>query len=269
MNKYVVGKLDGKVALVTGSARGNGLGTARCFARYGAKVIMLDKLDEVFAAAEEFKAQGYDVCPIRMDITDPRQIKDAVSKGIELYGRIDVLVNNAGVSILSKFLETPQELIDLHFNVNLFGVMNLCAAVLPHMVKQNYGRIVNVSSVTGPYVSDEGEIIYGITKAGVIGLTKGLALEFAKHNITVNAICPGYIHTPMVDGAAKQSNPRNPQAVLDGIARTVPLGRLGTPDEIGELIAFLGSDESSYITGIDITIDGGAALPETNVIGIR
>lgn len=269
MYKMVEGKLNGKVAIVTGCARGNGLGAVRCFCRYGAKVVMLDVLEEVFTAAQELKEDGYDVLPIQVDLTDAAQLEAAVQQAAEHYGKFDVLVNNAGVSILSKFLETPQRLIDLHFNVNLFAVMHLCKLVLPYMVKQNYGRIVNVSSVTGPYVSDEGEITYGITKAGVIGLTKGLALEFAKHNITVNAICPGYIHTPMVDGAAKQSNPENPQAILDGIARTVPLGRLGTPDEIGELISFLASDESSYITGIDITIDGGAALPETNVIGIR
>jgi len=269
MGQMVLGKLDGKVAIVTGAARGNGLGTARCFARYGAKVVMLDLREDVHTSAKALQDEGYDVLPVQMDVTDPKQIEQAVKQTIDRYGRIDILVNNAGVSILAKFLEAPQELIDLHFNVNLYAVMNLCRAVLPYMVKQNYGKIVNVSSVTGPYVTDVGEIIYGVTKAGVIGLTKGLAFEFAKHNITVNAICPGYIHTPMVDDAAKQSNPENPQAILDGIAATVPLGRLGTADEIGELISFLASDESSYITGIDVTIDGGAALPETNVIGIR
>ena len=261
-------KLENKVAFVTGCAGGNGLGTVKNFVRYGAKVIMTDIKDGLFAAAEELQKEGYDVLPIKMDVTDLSQVKAAVEKGIAKYGRIDVLVNNAGVSILSKYLETPQSLIDLHFNVNLFGSMNCCTAILPYMVKQNYGRIVNISSVTGPYVSDEGEIIYGITKAGVIGLTKGLALEFAKHNITANAVCPGYIRTPMVEGAAKQTNPEDPESVMAGIAKTVPLQRLGTPLEIGELCAFLGSDESAYITGIDVTIDGGAALPETNVIGI-
>ena len=260
-------KLENKVAFVTGCAGGNGLGTVKTFVKYGAKVIMTDVQDKLFAAAEELQKEGYDVLPIKMDVTDLSQVKAAAEKGVAKYGRIDVLVNNAGVTKLVKYLDASKEIVDFMFKVNLFGAMNCCTAILPYMVKQNYGRVVNVSSVTGPYVSDEGNIIYGITKAGVIGLTKGLALEFAKNNITVNAICPGYIRTPMSEKVAKETN-ADLESVMAGIAKTIPLQRLGTPLEIGELCAFLGSDESAYITGIDVVIDGGAMLPETNVIGI-
>ena len=132
------------------------------------------------------------------------------------------------------------------------------------MVKQRYGKIVYLSSVTGPIVVDVGDSVYGATKAAIWGFTKAIALEFAQYNITVNAICPGYILTPGVQQVATDSEPENPQSVIDNIARRVPMGRLGTIEEIGNLITFLASDESSYITGTHIVIDGGATLAETS-----
>ena len=136
------------------------------------------------------------------------------------------------------------------------------------MIKNMYGKIVIMSSVTGPMVADEGETAYAITKAALWGFTKALAREVAKHGITVNAICPGYIHTPMVEQIARESNPENPASVIDGIVNAVPLGRLGNILEIGELAAFLASEESSYITGTQVVIDGGSTLPETVSVGV-
>jgi hypothetical protein len=150
----------------------------------------------------------------------------------------------------------------------MHGVWNCSKAVLPHMVQQSYGKVVNISSVTGPIVVDVGDSAYGATKAAIWGFTKALALEFAQHNITVNAVCPGYIHTPGVDKAARESNPTDPQSVISGIARRIPMRRLGTIEELGNLVAFLASDESSYITGTTVVIDGGAILPETGVVGV-
>lgn len=130
------------------------------------------------------------------------------------------------------------------------------------------GSIINLSSVTGPMVADSGEVAYATTKAALIGFTKGLAAELVHKNIRVNAIMPGYIMTPMVEGMAKESNPNNPEEVVRGIARAIPMGRLGTPLELGNLAAFLASEESSYITGQGIVIDGASTLPETMTMGV-
>ncbi len=261
-------RLSNRTAFVTGAAMGNGLGAAKAMAKNGANVVMADKNEVVFETAASLQEQGFQVFPVLMDVTDQAQIEEAVQKAVDHYGTLDILVNNAGVSILSRFLDMTKETMDLHFNVNLFGVWNCCRAVLPHMTKQEYGRIINISSVTGQFVSDEGYTAYGTTKSALIGLTKCLAVEFAPRHININAICPGYIHTPMVDDTARQTDAENPQRVIDALARNIPLGRMGTPDEIGDLVSFLASEEASYITGSVIVIDGGALLPETGVVGV-
>ena len=175
------------------------------------------------------------------------------------------MVNNAGVCKLKPFSEMEDELRDYHFDINIKGTWNVTKAVLPYM-KQ--GSIVNLSSVTGPLVADSGEVAYATTKAALIGFTKGLAAELTPKNIRVNAIMPGYIMTPMVEGMAKETNQNNPQSVVDGIAKAIPMQRLGTIQELGNLAAFLASDESSYITGQGIVIDGGSTLPETMSMGV-
>ena len=136
-----------------------------------------------------------------------------------------------------------------------------------HVIDAGGGAIVITSSVTGDMVADPGEVAYATTKAALIGFTKALARELAPKNIRVNCICPGYIRTPLVDGMAEQSDPENPERAIDAIAAAVPLGRLGTPEECGELCAFLASDESSYLTGTQVVIDGGSTLPETSSMG--
>ena len=142
------------------------------------------------------------------------------------------------------------------------------SAILPSMVKNENGKIVIMSSVTGYMVADEGEVGYATSKAALIGLTKSLAREFAKDGINVNAICPGYVDTPMANSIARQSDANNPESVKQAIADATPLKRLTSPEEIGDLAAFLGSDESSYITGTAMVIDGGSTLPETVSVGV-
>ena len=158
--------------------------------------------------------------------------------------------------------------LDFHIDINIKGTWNVTKAVYPYMVKNNYGKIVNLSSVTGPKVADPGEVAYATTKAALIGFTKGLAMEGVKHNITVNAILPGYIMTPMVEGIAKDSDSNNPENVIKGIADGIPMGRLGTIQELGNLAAFLASDLSNYITGAEFVIDGASTLPETRSVGV-
>ncbi|PYG88745.1 hypothetical protein LY28_01099 [Ruminiclostridium sufflavum DSM 19573] len=261
-----MGKLKGKIAFITGGAAGNGRGIAESFLRQGAEVILADISDTVFTTADEL---GENVFAYQLDITKPHDVNNCVADAAAKLGRIDILVNNAGIARFSKFIDIEDKLRDLQFDVNIKGTWNCTKAILPHMINNKYGRIINMSSVTGPYAADPGEVAYATTKAAIIGFTKALAIETAQHNITVNAICPGYILTSMVRHSAGESNPVNPQAVIDAIAAGIPMKRLGTPGNIGDLAAFLASGEADYITGTDIIIDGGNGIPETNSMGLR
>jgi NAD(P)-dependent dehydrogenase (short-subunit alcohol dehydrogenase family) len=259
-------KLSGKVAIVTGGAMGNGLGIVKTFLRYGARVIVIDysdKLTESLKAQDNSMLLGY-----QADLREKEVVEAIVEDVIEKFGKIDILVNNAGVAQLVRFLEMDDRVRDRHFDINIKGTWNITKCVLPYMVKANYGKIVNLSSVTGPMVADAGEVAYATTKAALLGFTKSLAMEVVENNITVNAIMPGYILTPMVEGIAVETDEKNPQSVIQGIADGIPMGRLGTIEELGELAAFLASDESSYITGQGIVIDGGSTLPETKSVGV-
>lgn len=258
--------LHGKVALVTGAAMGNGKGIAECLLKHGADVILADRSVVVFETAKELGEKAY---PLLVDITDKKQVEEAIGKVLKDYEKIDILVNNAGIARFSKFLDLEESLLSLHIKVNVYGAMNVTQCVLKGMVENGWGRIVNMSSVTGPYVADPGEVAYATSKAALIGFTKALAIEVAEQNITVNALCPGYILTPMVKKSAKESNPHNPDSVIDEIAAGIPMKRLGTPKNIGDLVAFLVSEEAEYITGQAITIDGGNGLPETNAMGLK
>jgi Dehydrogenases with different specificities (related to short-chain alcohol dehydrogenases) len=263
-----MGKMDGKVALVTGSAMGNGFGIAKVLAEHGAKVVLADISDKVDDSAKTLTDSGLEAFAVHMDVGDPESVKKAIDEVIEKYGKIDAVVNNAGVIRLGSLLDTTDQVRDFHFKININGVWNVTKAVLPHMKEKKYGRIVNMSSVTGVSVADPGECAYATTKAAIMGFTRAVAREVAAFNITCNAILPGYILTPMAEQIARESNPENPSQALKGIADAVPLGRLGTIDEVGELAAFLASDESSYITGTPIVIDGGSTLPETVSVGV-
>jgi len=265
-----MGRLDEKIAIVTGAAVGNGWGITTVFGREGAHVAMLDIQEAVFESARKLEGQGYRVSAYKTDVSDFQAVKKAVEEIANTLGRIDILVNNAGVAKLIPFLEMSDEVRDRHFSVNINGTWNCTKAVLPYMVKKKYGKIVNLSSVTGPLVADVGETAYAITKAGIWGFTKALAMEFVGNNINVNMICPGMVDTPMLRGAAAELMPENPQAAVDAIAGGIPMKRLATPEEIGQLAAFLASDEAAYITGQPFVIDGGSTLPESplSVVGM-
>lgn len=260
-------KLENKIAVVTGGAMGNGLGIVKTFVKYGATVIILDYDDSINNVVNEFKANDNPVEGYKVDIRDKVEVKRVIDEVYAKYGRIDVLVNNAGVCRLEKFEDMSDEMRDFHFDININGTWNVTKACYPYM--KNIGAtIINLSSVTGPMVADSGEVAYATTKAAVLGFTKALAAEAVSDNIRVNAIMPGYIRTPMVDNMAKISNPKNPESVVSGIAAGIPMKRLGTIEELGELAAFLASSESSYITAQGIVIDGGSTLPETLTMGV-
>lgn len=259
-------KLENKTAIITGGAMGNGLGIVKIFLKHGANVVIFDYSNKLEETLENLRKEGHNVEGYLVDIRDRKRIKECVQKVVEKYKKIDILVNNAGVAKLTPFEETTDEIRDFHFDINIKGTWNMSQEVLPHMPKD--GSIVNLSSVTGPMVADTGEVAYATTKSAVLGFTKGLAAEVVNRGIRVNAILPGYIMTPMVEGIAKDSDEKNPDAVVKGIANGIPMGRLGTIEELGELAAFLASNEASYITGQSFVIDGGSTLPETMSVGV-
>lgn len=260
-------KLDNKIAVVTGGAMGNGLGIVKTFLKYGAKVIILDYDESIYDTVKSLKNEDNVVIGYKVDIRDMESVTKYIQEVVSTFGHIDILVNNAGVCRLEKFEDMDDTLRDFHFDINIKGTWNVTKACLPFM-KNRKASIVNLSSVTGPMVADSGEVAYATTKAAIIGFTKGLAAEVVTDDIRVNAIMPGYIRTPMVDGMAKETNEENPESVVEGIAIGIPMKRLGTIEELGELAAFLASEESNYITAQGIVIDGGSTLPETMTMGV-
>lgn len=263
-------KLEDKVAIITGGAMGNGLGIAKVFLSYGANIAIFDYDDSIDRTVADLK-EDYPKAKIvgyKVDVRDKERVKECVDAVYKEFKSIDVLVNNAGVARLESFETMSDEIRDFHFDVNIKGPWNVTQAVVPYMKKNSSSSIVNLSSVTGPKVADPGEVAYATTKAAIMGFSKALAVELVDDHIRSNAILPGYILTPMVEGIGKQSDPENPNAVIDGIAEAIPMKRLGKIEELGELAAFLASNESSYITGHEFVIDGGSTLPETMTVGV-
>lgn len=258
-------KLENKIAVVTGGAMGNGLGIVKVFLKYGAKVVILDYSDEITNTITELNSPN--VIGYKVDIRDKNMVNKCIEEVIKKFDHIDILVNNAGVCKLVKFEDMSDEDRDYHFDININGTWNVTKSCLPYM-KNRKGSIINLSSVTGPMVADSGEVAYATTKGAVLAFTKSLAAELVNDDIRVNAIMPGYIRTPMVDNMAKLSNPSDPESVVAGIANAIPMKRMGTIEELGELAAFLASEESSYITAQGIVIDGGSTLPETMTMGV-
>lgn len=263
-------KLENKVAIITGGAMGNGLGIAKVFLKYGASIIILDYAEKIKSTIKSLRDEfpNSKISGFQVDIRNHKLVQACVEAIMEKYGKIDILVNNAGVCRLESFETMTDELRDFHFDINIKGTWNITKSVVPYMKKNNSSSIINLSSVTGPLVADSGEVAYATTKAALLGFTKSLAMELVDNNIRVNAIMPGYIMTPMVEGISRDSNPENPGSVVEGIARGIPMKRLGSIEELGELAAFLASSESSYITGQGIVIDGGSTLPETMSVGV-
>ena len=256
-------KLENKVTVVTGGSMGIGLGIVKTFLKYGAKVVILDYSDTTNEIVSSLSSLGTVEGHI-VDVRDSEAVEKIISDVASRYNKIDILINNAGTIRLKPFLETTAEDRDLQFDINIKGVWNVTHATVPFM--KSGGAIVNMSSVTGPLVADPGEVAYATTKSAVQGFTKGLAAELVEKGIRVNAIQPGYIRTPLMDNLAIE-NGDEPDNFATAMAAGIPMKRLGKPEEAGELAAFLASDESSYITGQAVVIDGGSTMPESSIVG--
>ena len=256
-------KLADKVAIVTGAWRGMGAGIAKVLARHGAHIVLTDVAGAVHDTAENLRKAGLNAIAFKMDVTKTDEVNHVVQQVLSRFRRIDILVNNAGIYPRSNLAGMPDEFLSRMFDVNIFGMFRCARAVLPSMMEQRYGKIVNMSSTTGPMVGDAtgGQTAYAATKAAVLGFTVALALEVAQYGINVNCICPGYIDTP--GGREQTAEPSHPDKELEELGRTIPTCRLGTPEEVGDLVAFLVSDESKYLTGTHIVIDGGNIIQET------
>ena len=244
--------LEGKVAIVTGASKGIGESIARGLAEYGAKVVVSSRKQEaVDAVAESFKADGLEAIGIACHVGDDDQLKNLVAKTIEIYGGIDILVNNAATNpVFGHLVKNDGEIFDKVMNVNVKACMLLANYCFPSMKSRGGGSVINIASVEGLKPS-EGLGIYSISKAAVIMLTQSQAKECGKFNIRANAICPGLIQTKF--SAALWTN----DAVLDTVEKHLPLRRMAQPDEMAGLATFLASDASSYTTGGVFTNDGG------------
>ena len=252
------GPLDGKVAIVTGGGKGIGGGIARVFAVKGAKVLVAD-YDEAagMKSVNRIKESGGEASFVKADVTKREDLERMAQTAIERYGRIDILAANAGIyQPVARIEELTEKDWDRIMDVNLKGVFLSIKAVLPQMLKQKYGRIVVTSSTTGNRTAILGLSHYASTKGGVNGLIKNVAFEMADKGITVNGVEPGNVLT---DGIIETVGEEYIQANL----AVIPMGRMATPEDIAYPVAFLASDEASYITGQTIVIDGGQTLPES------
>lgn len=250
--------LKDKVCIITGGAAGIGKATAEKFAAEGAKVVICDVNEEAGNALA--KELGNDASFWKVNVVDRQEVQDWIDEVAKRYGRIDVLINNAGITRDGQFIkfkegevvgQMSEEAFDAVIAVNLKGVFNCTQAVVPYMIKQGGGSIVSASSVVGLY-GNFGQTNYAATKFAVIGMTKTWARELGKYQIRVNAVAPGFILTEMVQ--------KMPEKVLEGMAAGTPLKRLGKPEEIANVYAWLASEESSYIHGTVISVDGGIVL---------
>jgi 3-oxoacyl-[acyl-carrier protein] reductase len=244
---------NGKVALITGGARGIGKAIAEKFASLGATVAVADlNLDQAQSTAQELQDRyGRPTTAVQVNVSEHENARQMVDQVIQTFGKIDILVNNAGVTRDTLILRMEEKDWDIVLGVNLKGVFNCSKAVVRPMIKQRSGRIINISSVSG-LAGQAGQTNYSASKAGVIGFTKALAREVASRNITVNAVAPGFIPTALTVDL--------PEELKEAILKTTPMGRMGTPEEVANAVAFFASDEASYITGQVLSVDGGMVM---------
>ena len=255
--------LKDRVAIITGASKGLGEGIAKAMAGEGASAVLFSRnREQLEAQAVEIRGRGQKAVAFPVDVTEADQVNRAVREVLKQFGKVDILVNNAAIAPSRLFTEMPDEVRDDTIKVNLNGVWNCIRAVLPGMIQQKYGKIINVSSVTGPMVSGKGMTAYSASKGAVSGMTKALALEVAEHGINVNAICPGSFDTPMLRSVAGPRGWDSADEFARELGKGIPLGRLGTIDEMGDLAVFLASAASKYITGVEIVIDGGNIIQE-------
>lgn len=245
--------LTDKVAVVTGAAQGIGRAIVETLAKRGADVLLADlNVEKARAAAKEIvAATGRRGVAVHVDVADNASAKAMIDRAIAEFGRIDILINNAGTTRDNLIVRMSEADWDLIINVNLKGAWNCAKAAIRPMMKQRYGRIVNITSVSG-LAGQAGQTNYSSSKAGLIGFTKALAKEVGSRNITVNAVAPGYIPTDLTASL--------PQELVEKAIEMTPLGRPGTCEEIANAVAFLVSDEASYITGVVLRVDGGLAM---------
>jgi NAD(P)-dependent dehydrogenase (short-subunit alcohol dehydrogenase family) len=247
-----VGRVEGKACVVTGAGSGIGRAIAVRLAEEGGRVVCAD-IDP--AGAEQTASEiGGEAIALRIDVSDPAQVDTMIGQCLERYGGVEVLVNNAGVNIPGVLHEVPDDVIDRTLAVNVKGPIYGCRAAIPHMLSRGGGSIVNISSVNG-IVSEPFLSVYSASKGAVVMLTKGVALDYAKQNIRCNAICPGWVDTPINYAHAEMLG--GLQHVYDTIDSFQPIGRPGRPEEIANVALFLASDEASFMTGSIVSADGG------------
>lgn len=256
-----MGRLDDKVSIITGSARGLGEGIARRFATEGAIVVCADIIEaSATAAALPPSASGVPAKAVHLDVTNTPQVEEVINAIADEHGRLDVLVNNAGVAQpILQMIDSPDEVFEKVFAVNVRGVLACSRAAGKIMKRQGNGRIINTASQTGKRAWP-GWGLYSASKFAVVGMTQVFALELAEFGVTVNAICPGTMHTDMTRtgfGMAAEQAGRDRDEMIAEHAKGIPMGRLGTGDDIGSLAAFLASDEASFTTGASINLTGG------------
>ena len=244
--------LTDKVAIVTGASRGIGEAIAKKISSCGAKIILIARnSDQLVAVKETIISKGGIAESMAGDVSNLNSISEIVTNTIDKWGRIDILVNNAGIARDNIIMRMKEDDWDSVMNINLKGCFNGIKSVARPMIKNKAGRIINITSVIGQ-IGNAGQSNYAASKAGIMGLTKSMAKELGSRNITVNAVAPGYITTDM-------TNELNDE-VKEQLKSSIPLGRLGTPDDVANLVCFLASDEAGYITGQTFNVDGGMVM---------
>ena len=244
--------LTDKVAIVTGASRGIGEAIAKQLSSCGAKTILIARnFDQLVAVKETIISNGGIAESMAGDVSNLNSISEIVTNTIDKLGRIDILINNAGISRDNIIMRMKEDDWDSVMNINLKGCFNGIKSVARPMIKNKAGRIINITSVIGQ-IGNAGQSNYAASKAGIMGLTKSMAKELGSRNITVNAVAPGYITTDM-------TNELNDE-VKEQMKSSIPLGRLGTPDDVANLVCFLASDEAGYITGQTFNVDGGMVM---------
>ena len=242
-------KLDGQVVIITGGARGIGEGICKVFCNEGATVAIWDVIDEGQKTAESIKKNGGKIFFQKVDVTKQDSVNKAVEQIIRDYGKIDILINNAGIIRDKSFLKMTRGQWDQVVNVNINSLYVTCQAVLPHMKEAGYGRIISASSINA-FQGAFGQANYSASKAAITGFTRALCKETGRYNITVNAVAPGFIKSEMSDSM--------PAEIIKAGVAMIPVGRIGTPEDMGHAYLFLASKEASFISGITLHANGGA-----------
>lgn len=254
-------ELKDRIALVAASSKGIGKACALGLAREGVNLTICARGQaELEKTAENIRAEtGVDVLAIQADLTDAAQIKSLVQQHIEHFGRVDILVTNNGGPPPSTFTDTTEEMWQMGFDLSLWNVIRLCSEVVPHMQQQKDGRIINIVSKSVKEPMDR-LILSNVARTGVIGLAKSMANELGQDGIRVNNVCPGATHTERMEKLSETLAGRmnsTPEAIMNGWKQPIPLGRLGQPEEIANVVVFLASDAASFVTGVSILVDGG------------